>query len=288
MLIKQYRYDGNDTFHLKEYSTNDTASFPSKEEAIAQMEANKKQIALLQDRLYAESKESILLILQAMDAAGKDSAIKHVISGINPQGVSVHNFKQPNAEELDHDYLWRAFRVLPERGNIGVFNRSYYEDVLVVRVHDLHKHANLPDRCLTKNLFERRYKQISQFEQYLHDNGIRVIKIFLHLSKEEQKERFLSRIDSPEKNWKFSRSDLEERAYWDDYQDAYEDAIEATACKDAPWYIVPADKKWYARLVISQIILETLEEINPQYPELPEKTKTMLQECRQQLLEEDN
>ncbi len=287
MQIKQYRYDGDGTFHLKNYTTNDTAPFTSKEEAVALMEANKKEIAVLQDRLYAESKESVLLILQAMDAAGKDSAIKHVISGINPQGVSVHNFKQPNAQELDHDYLWRAFRVLPERGNIGVFNRSYYEDVLVVRVHDLHERANLPDRCLTKNLFERRYKQISQFEQYLHDNGTRVVKIFLHLSKEEQKERFLSRIDNPEKNWKFSRSDLEERAYWDDYQDAYEDAIEATACKDAPWYIVPADKKWYARLVISQIILETLQEINPHYPELPEDTKAMLQQCRQQLLNEE-
>ncbi len=285
MNINQYRYDGAGSFHLKDYSTNHTADFISKEEALALMEENQKQMALLQDRLYAESKESLLIIFQAMDAAGKDSAIKHVISGVNPQGVVVHNFKQPSSEELDHDYLWRAFRALPARGNIGIFNRSYYEDVLVVKVHNLH--TNLPDRCITKDLFELRYKQISQFEQYLHQNGTRVIKFFLHLSKDEQKKRFLKRIDNPEKNWKFSKSDIEERAYWNDYQDAYEDAIRHTACKDAPWYIVPADKKWYARLVISQIILETLQEINPQYPELPEATKALLQQCREQLLSED-
>ncbi len=286
MNINPYRYDGNGAFHLKDYSTNNTANFSLKEEALALMEQNQQQMAILQDRLYAENKESLLIIFQAMDAAGKDSAIKHVISGVNPQGVTVRNFKQPSSEELDHDYLWRAFRALPERGSIGIFNRSYYEDVLVVKVHGLH--TNLPERCITKDLFDQRYKQISQFEEYLHQNGTRVIKIFLHLSKDEQKKRFLKRIDNPEKNWKFSKSDIEERAFWDDYQAAYEDAIQHTSTKNAPWYIVPADKKWFARLVISQIILETLQEIDPQYPELPEDTKAMLQHCRERLLAEEN
>lgn len=284
MNINRYRYTGEGTFHLKQYATNDTDSFTSKKETLELLEKNQEQMAILQDRLYAENKESVLIIFQAMDAAGKDSAIKHVISGVNPQGVQVHSFKQPSSEELDHDYLWRAARALPERGNIGIFNRSYYEDVLVVKVHDLHKHAQLPDRCLTENLFQQRYQQINHFESYLHQNGIRVIKIFLHLSKEEQKKRFLSRIDNPEKNWKFSQSDIEERAYWDAYQKAYEDAIQHTSSKHAPWYIIPADKKWYARLLISQIIVEVLQDIDPQYPELPEQTKQLLQQCRQQLL----
>ena len=287
MNTKHYRYNGEGTFRLNQHATDDTAGISSKEEALTLLKENQQQMAILQDRLYAENKESILIIFQAMDAAGKDSAIKHVISGVNPQGVSVHNFKQPSSEELDHDYLWRAFRALPERGNIGIFNRSYYEDVLVVKVHGLHKTAQLPDRCLSKHLFEERYQQISQFEHYLHQNGTRVIKIFLHLSKEEQKKRFLKRIDDPEKNWKFSQSDIEERAFWDDYQAAYEDAIQHTATKTAPWYIVPADKKWFARLLISQIIVETLQDIDPQYPELPKATKERLAQCREQLLAED-
>lgn len=284
MNTNRYRYTGEGTFRLKQYATNDTASFTSKKETLELLEKNQEQMAVLQDRLYAENKESVLIIFQAMDAAGKDSAIKHVISGVNPQGVQVRSFKQPSSEELDHDYLWRAARALPERGNIGIFNRSYYEDVLVVKVHDLHKHAQLPDRCLTGDLFQQRYQQINHFESYLHQNGIRVVKIFLHLSKEEQKKRFLSRIDNPEKNWKFSQSDIEERAYWDEYQKAYEDAIQHTSSKHAPWYIIPADKKWYARLLISQIIVEVLQDIDPQYPELPEQTKQLLQQCREQLL----
>lgn len=244
-------------------------------------------MAELQDRLYAENKEAILIIFQAMDAAGKDGAIKHVISGINPQGVTVSNFKQPSSEELDHDYLWRAMRVLPARGDIGIFNRSYYEDVLVVKVHNLHETYQLPDRCKTDKLFKQRYQQINHFEKYLYQNGIRVVKIFLHLSKDEQKKRFLERIENPEKNWKFSQSDIEERTYWDDYQRAYEDAIRETSTKNAPWYIVPADKKWFARLLISQIIVNTLQEINPQYPELPAEKRALLGKCREQLLAED-
>ena len=287
MNTTHYCYTGQGRFHLKNYSTCDTAGFSSKEETLPLLKENQKQMAMLQDRLYAENKESILVIFQAMDAAGKDSAIKHVISGVNPQGVSVRNFKQPSSEELDHDYLWRAFRALPERGNIGILNRSYYEDVLVVKVHGLHRNAQLPERCITEHLFDQRYQQICHFENYLHQNGIRVIKIFLHLSREEQKKRFLKRIDKPEKNWKFSQSDIEERVFWDDYQNAYEQAIQHTSSKQAPWYIVPADKKWFARLVISQIIVDVLNDINPQYPALPEETKRMLQQCREQLLTED-
>lgn len=287
MNIKKYRYNGEKKFRLEDYNTSDSAEFLSKEEAQAQLNENQEQMAQLQDRLYAENKEAVLIIFQAMDAAGKDGAVKHVMSGMNPQGITVHNFKQPSSEELDHDYLWRAMRVLPERGNIGIFNRSYYEDVLVVKVHDLYKNLPLPDRCKTDKIFKQRYQQINHFEKYLHQNGIRVVKIFLHLSKEEQKQRFLERIDDPEKNWKFSESDIAERAHWEDYQAAYQDAIRETSTKNAPWYIVPADKKWFARLLISQIIVETLQDIDPQYPELPEAKRALLQQCREQLLAED-
>ena len=287
MNIKKYRYNGEKKFHLEDYNTSDSAEFLSKEEAQAQLNENQEQMAQLQDRLYAENKEAVLIIFQAMDAAGKDGAVKHVMSGMNPQGITVHNFKQPSSEELDHDYLWRAMRVLPERGNIGIFNRSYYEDVLVVKVHDLYKNLPLPDRCKTDKIFKQRYQQINHFEKYLHQNGIRVVKIFLHLSKEEQKQRFLERIDDPEKNWKFSESDIAERAHWEEYQAAYQDAIRETSTKNAPWYIVPADKKWFARLLISQIIVETLQDIDPQHPELPEAKRALLQQCREQLLAED-
>ena len=287
MNIKKYRYNGEKKFRLEAYNTSDSAEFLSKEEAQAQLNENQEQMAQLQDRLYAENKEAVLIIFQAMDAAGKDGAVKHVMSGMNPQGITVHNFKQPSSEELDHDYLWRAMRVLPERGNIGIFNRSYYEDVLVVKVHDLYKNLPLPDRCKTDKIFKQRYQQINHFEKYLHQNGIRVVKIFLHLSKEEQKQRFLERIDDPEKNWKFSESDIAERAHWEEYQAAYQDAIRETSTKNAPWYIVPADKKWFARLLISQIIVETLQDIDPQYPELPEAKRALLQQCREQLLAED-
>ena len=286
MDIKNYCFKGKEEFSLQNYDTKDTAEFTSKKETIELLAANQARMAQLQDRLYAENKEALLIIFQAMDAAGKDGAIKHVISGMNPQGVIVHNFKQPTSEELDHDYLWRAWRVLPGRGDIGIFNRSYYEDVLVVKVHSLYKNLPLPDRCKTGELFQQRYMQINHFEKYLYQNGIRVVKIFLHLSKDEQKKRFLERIDDEEKNWKFSQSDIEERMYWDAYQEAYEDAIKATATKKAPWYIVPADKKWFARLLISQIIVDTLEELNPQYPELPDNKKALLSQCREQLLAE--
>ena len=287
MNIKRYRYNGEKKFRLEDYSTTDTAEFFSREAAEAQLATNQEQMSLLQERLYAENKEAVLIIFQAMDAAGKDSAVKHVMRGMNPEGIVVHNFKQPSSEELDHDYLWRAMRALPARGNIGIFNRSYYEDVLVVKVHKLYESLPLPDRCKTDKIFKQRYQQINNFEKYLHQNGIRVVKIFLHLSKEEQKKRFLKRIDDPEKNWKFSEADIAERAHWDEYQDAYQEAIRATSTKIAPWYIVPADKKWFARLLISQIVVDTLKEIDPQYPELPETKRNLLLQCRDQLLAED-
>ena len=286
MNIQNYCCDGSKIFSPQHFDTADTAEFASKNAAAVRLSANIERMAALQDRLYAENKEAVLIIFQAMDAAGKDGAIKHVMRGMNPQGISVHSFKQPTSEELDHDYLWRAMRVLPNRGNIGIFNRSYYEDVLVVKVHELYKNISLPARCLGNDLFQRRYRQIVDFERYLDENGIRVVKFFLHISKDEQKKRFLERIDDPDKNWKFSQSDIEERTYWDDYQTAYADAINATATKTAPWYIIPSDKKWFARLLISEIIVQTLEAINPQYPELPSDKAALLSACREQLLNE--
>lgn len=286
MNIKDYCCDGTKTFFPQRFDTSDTADFASKEEASARLISNIDRMAELQDRLYAENKEAVLIIFQAMDAAGKDGAIKHVMSGMNPQGITVHNFKQPTSEELDHDYLWRAMRALPNRGNIGIFNRSYYEDVLIVKVHELYKNLPLPKRCMTEDFFERRYRQIADFERYLDENGIRVIKFFLHISKDEQKQRFLARIDDPNKNWKFSQSDIEERTYWDDYQEAYADAINATSTEAAPWYIIPSDKKWFARLLISEIIVKTLEDIDPQYPELAKDKAKLLGDCRERLLKE--
>lgn len=288
MQTKKYCYDGEKKFNLKDYCTEEDESVLRREEAKAQLIVNQEAMVKLQDRLYAENKEAVLVIFQAMDAAGKDGAVKHVMSGLNPQGVVVHNFKQPTSEELNHDYLWRAMRVLPERGNIGIFNRSYYEDVLVVKVHGLYKNLPLPERCKTDKIFKQRYQQINQFEKYLYQNGIRVVKIFLHLSKKEQKKRFLERIDDPAKNWKFSESDIRERTYWDDYQKVYEDAIEETSTKNAPWYIVPADKKWFARVLISQIVVDILKEIDPQYPELAKEKQALLNTCKAQLLAEES
>lgn len=286
MNIKDYCFDGKRTYSAKNCHPADTAEFASKNAAAQKLAANIDRMTELQDRLYAENKEALLIIFQAMDAAGKDSAVKHVMSGMNPQGIIVHNFKQPTSEELDHDYLWRAMRVLPGKGDIGIFNRSYYEDVLVVKVHHSLETMRLPDRCLTSDIFERRYEQIKYFEQYLHENGIRVVKFFLNISKDEQKKRFLERIDDPNKNWKFSESDIQERMYWEDYQQAYTDAINATATSYAPWYVIPSDKKWFARLLISEVLVKILEEIDPQYPELPREKADLLAVCRQTLLNE--
>jgi PPK2 family polyphosphate:nucleotide phosphotransferase len=231
--------------------------------------------------LYAQDRWSLLLIFQAMDAAGKDGAIKHVMSGVNPQGCQVYSFKVPSEQELQHDFLWRTTRNLPERGHIGIFNRSYYEEVLVVRVHpEVMKNEKLPESLIKKNTWDDRFEDIRCFERHLARSGTVIRKFFLHVSKKEQKKRFLARLDEPEKNWKFSPGDIHERRYWDDYQEAYEDMIRNTATKHAPWYVVPADNKWFTRLVISSVIVDTLESLDLAYPKVEPKKKADLEEAR--------
>ena len=285
--IDKFRVDGNKKIKLKEYQKVEELSKVDEQKALLKMEENKEKISKLQDKLYASNKYGILLIFQAMDAAGKDSTIKHVLSGINPQGFQVFNFKQPNSEEIDHDYLWRTNKALPERGRIGVFNRSYYEEVLVVKVHNLVKTSSIPEEYITKDIWDRRYSHIKNTEKYLIENGIIPVKIFLNVSKEEQKNRFLERIENPEKNWKFASGDVTERKYWDDYQNAYEKAINQTATKDVPWYVIPADKKWYARYQVSEIVLNVLENLKLEYPVLSDEEKAKLEECKNMLLSED-
>lgn len=283
MDIAPYRYTKKGSFSIEKCDPSDSGGIKSKAEGRRLLEKNVERMARLQDRFYAQDREALLLIFQAMDSAGKDGAIKHVMSGLNPQGVQVYAFKQPSAEELDHDYLWRINRRLPERGNIGIFNRSYYEEVLVGRVHNLPVTQKLPPRCLTEDLWNRRYRQHRDYERYLTENGITVVKFFLHISREEQRRRFLDRIDDEAKNWKFSASDIAERGHWDEYMRAYEDAINATASREAPWYVIPADKKWFARLLISEIVVRQLEKLDPRYPEVGEEQKAALLRCREQL-----
>ncbi len=271
---------------LAQWPTRVKPFFRSKTEYRTLLEEHIKKLSDLQGRLYAENRHSLLLIFQAMDAAGKDSAIKHVMSGVNPQGCQVYSFKHPSAEELEHDFLWRTTRSLPERGRIGIFNRSYYEEVLIVRVHpEILRNENLPDDLAEKTIWEDRYRSIIDLESHLHRNGTRIIKFFLHLSKEEQRKRFLKRIDDPNKNWKFSDSDLKERQLWKQYMEAYEACLSATSRKTAPWYIVPADDKANARLVISQIIVDGLSELKLAYPKPDEKRLRELKAIRKQLVE---
>lgn len=285
MNTNPYRFTKKGGFSIASFDTCQTGGL-NKGKGLSLLEKNVEKMAELQDRFYAQDRDALLLIFQAMDSAGKDGAVKHVMSGLNPQGVQVYSFKQPSAEELDHDYLWRIHRRLPERGNIGIFNRSYYEEVLVAKVHNLPYSQKLPARCLDSRLWEKRYRQIRDFESYLSENGITVIKFFLNISKDEQRRRFLSRIDTPAKNWKFSAADIAERGYWDAYMEAYEQAINQTASKAAPWYVIPADKKWFARLLVSEIVVETLERLDPRYPEVSDAQKQALESCRKQLLED--
>lgn len=289
MGLSKYKADGSHYVRLEDYPTSGKQDKADKAEILAQMQENLEKIAALQDKLYADGRESVVVILQAMDAAGKDSTVKHVMSSVNPQGIDVISFKQPTSEELAHDYLWRAVRALPTRGKMAIFNRSYYEDVLVVKVHELQKGYKMAAR-VTKDddFFEKRYRQIRDFERYLYENSYRVVKIFLHVSKDEQKKRFLERIDAPEKNWKFSRSDVTERAHWEDYMEAYEDAINATATEHSPWYILPADQKWYTRYLVSRAVLHALEACDPQYPRLPQSDAANLAQCKASLLAEDS
>ena len=288
MDIQKYKVTTESGFTLTGFDTKDTGEVVSAEDAQNVIVQNITQIAELQARLYAEGKAALLILFQAMDAAGKDSAIKHVMSGVNPQGVNVHSFKQPSAEELSHDYLWRAVKVLPARGKIAIFNRSYYEDVLIGKVHKLYEKQNLPNRCKGQDTIAKRYEQIRSFEDYLWENGIVTAKFFLNMSKETQRKRFLKRIKESDKNWKFSGSDLEERRFWDDYQEAYQSAIAATATDKNPWYVVPADRKWYSRVVISEVLLNVLKEINPQYPKISREQQAVLAECGRRLTEANN
>lgn len=266
---------------LDDYETEPSVKL-TRESALSRIEENKVRMAALQDKLYAEGKSALLLILQGMDTSGKDSAIKHVLTGLNPQGIEVTSFKAPNTTELEHDYMWRTDRVLPPKGKIGVFNRSYYEDVLVVRVHGLVRGHGMDDR----DYWKMRCRQIRDKERYLLENNIVPVKVFFHISKKEQAERLLKRIDDPEKNWKFDVGDIKERAYWDDYQKVYQDAFHGTSTKEAPWYIIPADKKWYARLLLSEILVEELENLKPEYPAVSGQQRETLEQYRS-LLEQD-
>ena len=285
-FLKPYRIEQGKHFRLKDVDPADTQGLKSefKVQAKHMLEKGVKELARRQDILAAQDRWALLVIFQAMDAAGKDGTIKHVMSGVNPQGVSVHSFKAPSAEELSHDFLWRAMKELPQRGRIGIFNRSYYEEVLVVRVHrELLEAQKLPQQLVTKSIWNERFDDINAFEQYLTHNGIVVLKFFLHVSKKEQRRRFLERLENPDKNWKFSTSDLKEREFWDEYQQAYEEMIRHTAHSHAPWYVVPADNKWFSRLVVAATMVHALEEMDLSYPKVDAVHKKELQGAREQL-----
>ena len=282
-----FRVTNGAKFRLKDVDPDDTLDFDPDEKAKAE-ESLAEGVGLLsrlQDKLYAQDRWAVLIIFQAMDAAGKDSAIKHVMSGVNPQGCEVSSFKAPSAEELDHDFLWRCARRLPERGRIGIFNRSYYEETLVVRVHEnFLAGQKLPIKIKAKDLWQQRFEAICNFERYLTHNGIVILKFFLHVSQEEQQKRFLARIDDPAKNWKFSINDVHEREHWDQYMHAYEETIKHTATKYAPWYVVPADHKWFTRLVVAAAIVETLNALELEYPSLSKEELIELDSAKQALL----
>jgi PPK2 family polyphosphate:nucleotide phosphotransferase len=269
---------------LKNYDPGSTGEFKNKKEAKEKLARDIERLAELQDVLYAQNSYALLLIFQAMDAAGKDSAIEHVMSGVNPQGCQVFNFKAPSAEELDHDFLWRCAKNMPERGRIGIFNRSYYEEVLVVRVHpELLNYQKLPALTTPERLWQERFEDINCFERYLVRNGIVILKFFLHVSKEEQKQRFLDRINDPTKNWKYSETDVKERDHWRDYMAAYEDALNHTSTAWAPWYIIPADHKWFTRALVADIIIKKLESLGLSYPTVSEEQKQNLLKAKQLL-----
>jgi PPK2 family polyphosphate:nucleotide phosphotransferase len=288
-LIDPYRVTSGKGFRLRDFDPGDTRGLKeeAKPEAREWLERGIQWLAEEQNKLYAQDRWGVLLVFQAMDAAGKDSTIKHVMSGVNPQGVQVYSFKQPSPEELDHDYLWRSMKCVPERGRIGIFNRSYYEEVLVVRVHqELLARQKLPPKLVGKGIWTDRLEDIASFERYLARNGVAVVKFFLNVSKKEQKKRFLERLDKLDKNWKFSAADVVERQYWNKYQEAYEEAIRATASKAAPWFVVPADNKWFTRLVVAAAIVSTLEKLELQYPKVSDAQKKELAAARAKLMKE--
>ncbi len=270
-LSDPFRVNNGSKFRLKDYDPGDTLHFESEDKPRAKegLQVGVEGLAELQEMLYAQDKWAVLLIFQAMDAAGKDGAIKHVMSGVNPQGCQIYSFKAPTSEDLDHDYLWRCMKCLPERGRIGIFNRSYYEEALVVRVHpELLEKQKLPPKLITKQIWKERFEDISSFERYLSRNGVLVRKFFLNVSKNEQKKRFLERIDNKDKNWKFSPTDAKERGYWDEYMEAYEDIIRNTSTKESPWYVVPADNKWFTRLVVAGAVIDGLDSLNLEFPKV--------------------
>jgi len=286
MNIDHLIVDPDKKFRLKDFEPGETRGLKDQEEAAERLAKCNQRLGELQERLWAQDSWAVLLMFQAMDAAGKDGTIKSVMSGVNPQGCQVYSFKAPSAEELDHDFMWRYMQRMPERGRIGIFNRSYYEELLVVRVHpEFLNSQKLPQTCL-KNIWDRRFDDINNIESYLDHNGIVVLKFFLNVSKEEQHRRFLRRLDKPAKNWKFSDSDLKERALWDKYQEAFADMLPRTSSKRAPWYVIPADHKWYARVAVAEVVVKRMEELELHFPEVSDQKKATLQELRKKLTEE--
>src|SRR5258708_21668379 len=284
-LAEPFCITKGDKLPLKEWDPAATTGVKSKQHAQNILDAREGVLSHLQEKLYAQDRWAVLIILQAMDAAGKDGAIKHVMSGVNPEGCDVHAFKAASNEELDHDYRWRTSKCIPSRGKIGIFNRSYYEEVLVVRVHPPFLRAQkLPDQLITKHIWDERYEDINSFERYLTRNGIVIRKFFLHVSKKEQKKRFLERLEDPKKNWKFSMADVQERGFWKDYQEAYEEMIQHTATKHAPWYVIPADNKWFTRLAVASAILAPLDELHLACPDVEQAKKKELDAVRTSLL----
>jgi PPK2 family polyphosphate:nucleotide phosphotransferase len=284
-LAEPYCITKGEKFRLKDFDPGDTNGVKSKNHAEKLIQRGSAMVSQMQEKLYAQDRWALLLIFQGMDAAGKDGVIKHVMSGVNPQGCDVHSFKAPSNEELDHDYLWRTHKVVPERGKIGIFNRSYYEEVLVVRVHPtLLRGEKLPEPLITKHIWEERYEDINAYERYLTRNGVVIRKFFLYISKEEQKKRFLERLEDSKKNWKFSMADIKERAFWKDYKEAYAEMIQKTATKHAPWYVVPSDNKWFTRLIVALAIVEALDKLDLAFPNVDKEKKRELQQIRDSLL----
>ncbi len=286
-LIAPYRVTHGKKFRLKDFDAADTQGLDLKEEADAFLRASVADLSDMQQKLYAQDRWALLVIFQAMDSGGKDSAIRHVMSGVNPEGCQVYAFKAPSVEDLSHDYLWRTSKCLPQRGHIGIFNRSYYEEVLVVRVHaHLLENQRLPRQLVTKKIWKQRYEDINAFEKYLNHNGVLVCKLFLNISNEEQKQRFLSRLDEPDKNWKFSEDDVKEREHWNDYMSSYESMIRHTATSNAPWYVIPADHKWFTHMLVASVIVSTLKDLKLSFPNPGAGKRKELDSARKLLLNE--
>lgn len=287
MDYRDYQISDGKGFKLRDFDTRDRGGLDKAEATEHLMPENIEVLRELQEKLFAEDRYAILVVIQAMDAAGKDGIVKHVMSGLNPAGTQVKSFKTPSKEENDHDYLWRIHKEMPPRGEIGIFNRSHYEEVIIARVHDLVKQSQIPSEILNEDIWKDRYRQIRDYERYLTENGIKVIKFYLHLSKDEQRERLLARIENPAKHWKFNQADIEERRHWDEYQHALEAMIQHTSVEHAPWYVIPADRKWFARYLVSEVLRHEMESLNLNYPSLSEAEYDILEQCRTILMEEE-